>query len=86
MKRGFRHTFPENSLLSFLLKCVQVIQECEHVLRWFLDSEQGFEAGQDQGGKLLGRNDNRDGEHVGQDVGQKVGIFHLDKIKVKFHH
>jgi hypothetical protein len=63
-ERGIRRTFSEHGLLSFSLKRVQVIEKREHVLGWFLDSEQGFEAGQHQGGKLLRCDDCRDGEYV----------------------
>jgi len=66
---GVRRTFPEYGLLGFFLERGQIIQECEHILRWFRDSEQWFEARQDQRGKLLGCDDGRDGGHVGQDVG-----------------
>ena len=54
---------------------------------WFLDSEQGFEAGQHQGSKLLRRDNGRNGKHVGQDVGQKMRVFHLREGsgEVRFH-
>jgi hypothetical protein len=67
------------------LKCVQIIEECEHILGWFPDSKQGFEAGKNQGGKLLGSDDGRNREDVGQDIGKKMNVFHLGGSEVRFH-
>ena len=57
---------PKDYLIALSLQQLEIIKECHHILRWFLDSKEWLQRWKDLRSELRGGEVGGYGEHVGK--------------------